>query len=57
VDGQAKRSIELAPDEIQLVHTALEFLLSTLGREEADELERVEQLLDRFAALGGGQPS
>jgi hypothetical protein len=39
------RSIELTPEEVELVLTALRLLESTLGREEADELAEVEALL------------
>ena len=40
--------LELSPDDFQLVVTALRVLLSTLGREEADELEQVRALLGRL---------
>ena len=41
-------TIELSASELELVRTALKVLLSTLGREEADELEEVEALLARI---------
>jgi hypothetical protein len=42
---------ELSRDEFQLTLTALRLLLSTLGREEADELEQVRGLLARLERL------
>jgi hypothetical protein len=42
--------LSLAPDELQLVRTALRLLLSTLGREEADELRQVQEILARIDA-------
>jgi hypothetical protein len=41
-------SLEMTPDEIQLLRTALEILEDTLGREEADELAEVQALLARL---------
>lgn len=43
-------SLELSPDDVELVRTALHFLLSTLGRDEAEELEQVRALLGRLDA-------
>jgi len=40
--------LTLTVEELQLVHTALGFLASTLGREEADELAAVQAILDRI---------
>jgi hypothetical protein len=42
--------LDLTPDEVQLVRTALEMLEDTLGREEADELAEVQAILARIAA-------
>jgi hypothetical protein len=42
--------IEFTDNEFQLVLTALRLLLSTLGHEEADELEQVRALLTRLEA-------
>jgi hypothetical protein len=41
-------NLELSADEFELVLTALRVLLSTLGREEADELEEVRALVGRL---------
>lgn len=43
-------TFELSSDEAELVRTALRLLESTLGREEADELEEVQALLSRLGA-------
>jgi hypothetical protein len=43
-------SLELSLDDVELVRTALHFLLSTLGRDEAEELEQVRALLGRLDA-------
>jgi hypothetical protein len=51
----ATRSIELTRDEVELVRTALRLLESTLGREEADELEAVQRLLRRLAPSDSGR--
>ena len=51
-DTTSSTTIELSPSEVELVRTALQFLLSTLGREEADELERVQALLARLERPG-----
>jgi hypothetical protein len=40
--------LDLAPDELELVRTALRLLLSTLSREEADEMDEVRALLARL---------
>ena len=42
--------LPLTPDELQLVRTALRLLLSTLGREEAEELKEVQAILARIDA-------
>jgi hypothetical protein len=41
-------TIQLSRAEFQLVLTALKLLLSTLGREEAEELEAVRDLIARL---------
>lgn len=43
--------VELTADELDLVRTALRLLRSTLGRDEASELEEVRMLLERFETL------
>ncbi len=45
---------DLSRDELELVRTALRLLFSTLGRDEAEELEEVRELLARLAAAGAG---
>ena len=40
--------LSFTAEELQLVRTALGFLLSTLGREEADELAAVQAILARI---------
>jgi len=40
----------LTTDDLQLVRTALRLLLSTLGREEADELRQVQAILEQVDA-------
>ena len=42
--------VSLEPAELQLALTALKLLLSTLGREEADELKQVQALIAKFEA-------
>jgi hypothetical protein len=44
----ASRSLDFTPSELELVRTALRLLESTLGHEEADELEDVQSLLARL---------
>ncbi|HET7026909.1 MAG TPA: hypothetical protein VFI28_04390 [Candidatus Limnocylindrales bacterium] len=46
--GRSNTPLELSPDELELVRTALRLLESTLGREEADELEDVQALIRRL---------
>jgi|DewCreStandDraft_2_1066082.scaffolds.fasta_scaffold57280_1 hypothetical protein len=41
-------TLELSRAELELIRTALRLLASTLGREEADELEEVQRLLSRL---------
>lgn len=48
-DGQgATVRLDLDPNEVQLVRTALELLENTLGHEEAEELDEVQALLERL---------
>jgi hypothetical protein len=42
------RPVELSPTEIELLITALRLLRSTLGREEADELAEVNEILEKL---------
>lgn len=42
--------LDLSTGEFELVREALRLLLSTLGREEAEELEEVRALLARLAS-------
>jgi len=46
------QTVELSftPDELQLTRTALRLLLSTLGRDEAEELAEVQAILARIDA-------
>ena len=41
-------TLEMTASELELVRTALRLLLSTLGREEAEELEAVQALLSKI---------
>ena len=47
-DSGSPVMIEMNPSELELVRTALRLLLSTLGREEAEELEEVQALLAKI---------
>jgi hypothetical protein len=47
-DAGATVGIDLNRSELELIRTALKLLLSTLGREEADELEEVQSLLAKL---------
>lgn len=47
-DARSTITIELEPAELELVRNALMLLLSTLGREEADEVAEVKALLDKL---------
>lgn len=42
--------LDLSAAELDLVRAALRLLLSTLGRDEAEELEEVRALLQRLEA-------
>jgi len=42
--------LDLTPAELELLRTALRVLGSTLGREEADELDEVQALLAKLPA-------
>jgi hypothetical protein len=50
-DTTAPITLELSPTELQLARTALRLLFSSLGREEADELEEVRALLEKIERL------
>jgi hypothetical protein len=45
--------LSLTAEQLQLVRTALRLLLSTLGREEADEIRDVQAILERIDAARG----
>jgi hypothetical protein len=47
---EATISLELTPQERELLVTALRLLRATLGREEADELAEVQTLLAKLTA-------
>jgi hypothetical protein len=42
--------VSLVPDELLLIRAALRLLLSTLGRDEADEVEEIKTLLMKLEA-------
>jgi hypothetical protein len=44
---------DFSPEEVDLLLTAVGHLEATLGREEADELERVQALKRKLQALRG----
>ena len=48
MDETSPVRLDLTPAEVKLVRTALEMLEDTLGREEAEELEEVQALLQRL---------
>lgn len=50
-DATAPTTLELTPTELQIVRTALRLLLSSLSREEADELDVVRAVLDKVERL------
>jgi hypothetical protein len=41
-------TIELTPDELQLVHNALHSFLDDFGHEEADVIRRIQALLAKL---------
>jgi hypothetical protein len=49
--------LDLNRDDFELVKTSLDVLLSTLGREEAEELEQVRALLGRLEPIRGSATS
>ncbi len=49
---KAVNPMGLTAHEMDLVRTALKLLLSTLGKEEADELEAVQEILTKLDAAG-----
>ena len=50
-DRASTMTLDLTPAEVALIRTALGHLEATLGREEADQLEQVQQLLARLEPL------
>jgi hypothetical protein len=48
--ASAATTLEFTRGELELVRAALRLLLSTLGREEADELADVQAILARVEA-------
>jgi hypothetical protein len=48
MDDQQTTRLDLSPSEVGIIRTALEMLEDTLGRDEADELEEVQALLERL---------
>jgi Arc/MetJ-type ribon-helix-helix transcriptional regulator len=52
VNDDGKVRLDISVNEFQLVREALRLLLSTLGREEAEELEEVRALLQRLDSPG-----
>jgi hypothetical protein len=56
-EGEGEVELQLDRAELDLLRSALRYLESTLGREEADELKQVQDLearLDRAAREGRG---
>jgi len=47
---EAQVQVQLTESELDLIQTALGLLESTLGKEEADELEQVKHLIARLEA-------
>jgi hypothetical protein len=41
--------VRLSPADIKVMQTALQLLLSTLGRDEADEIAAIQALLRKMA--------
>ncbi len=48
-------SVTLDPDELELLRTAVRLLESTLGRDQADELRDVKELLHKLEASPSGR--
>jgi hypothetical protein len=46
-------SLTLGPNELELLRTAVRLLESTLGRDQADELRDVKELLRKLEARSG----
>jgi hypothetical protein len=46
--AEIAHQVELRRSDVALIRTALHVLLSTLGREEAEEVEQVKALLARL---------
>ena len=51
--GTTGTTTDFSPDEMDLLMTAVGLLESTLGREQADELERVQALKEKVRILRG----
>ena len=51
MDEEAILTVRLTRPQLELVRTALKLLLSTLGREEAEELREVQALLAATESL------
>jgi hypothetical protein len=51
-DDRDAITLRLTPAELELVRVGLRVVLSTLGREEADELEEIRDLLARLPPPG-----
>jgi hypothetical protein len=51
MDEEATLTLRVTRAELELVRTALKLLLSTLGREEAEELKEVQTLLATTESL------
>ena len=52
--GRASVRLELTPDELEYVRSALMLLQSTLGHEEAEELREVMDLIRKVQAARSG---
>ncbi len=51
--------VELSGQDIDLIVEALRYLQSTLGREEADQIERIQEVLAKLGGsvtVGNGRP-
>lgn len=45
--------LQVSGSELQLIRTALQVLLSTLGKEEAEEIDEIQAILARLEASFG----
>lgn len=50
-DTVERVTVELTAEELELVRTALRLLRSMLGRDEAAELSKVSEVLDKIEQL------